>query len=145
MKSMVSGLTATAALLAASVVATPSAAMPTAELSSASVETSLIKVNGGHIRHHRHYHYYYRPLLYVGRGVWYGCRSGWYCFGPPIRPNFTRAWYGGFNSIYGYQGARWRPPRRDTEATSTPSSVAPPPRSDLPPSSDTEPPPTGTK
>jgi hypothetical protein len=90
--------------------ATPCAAMPITKLPAASAEAPIQKVNGAR----RHRHYVHRPLLEVYPGLYYGCRPGWYCFGPPLRPNFTRAWYGGFNSIYGYQGARWRPPSRET-------------------------------
>ena len=103
---------AAAALLATALFATPAAAMPAAALSAASVETPVQKVNG--VRHHYHRYRLRLPLLEVYPGLYYGCRPGWYCFGPPLRPYFTRGWYGGFNSIYGYQGARWRPPRRDT-------------------------------
>jgi len=107
MKSRMSVPIAVVALMTASFFATPGTAMPTAALSAVPVEAPIHKVNG--VRHHR---YYVRhPLLEVYPGLYYGCRPGWYCFGPPLRPNFTRAWYGGFNSIYGYQGARWRPPR----------------------------------
>jgi hypothetical protein len=105
---------AAVALLAVAVSATRCAAMPAAALSAVSVETPIQQVNG--VRHHYH-HYRYRlrlPLLEVYPGLYYDCRPGWYCFGPPLRPYFTRGWYGGFNSIYGYQGARWRPPRRNT-------------------------------
>ncbi len=149
MKSLVSRATAAAALIVAGFLAVPCAALPMARLSSTSLDTSVIKINGVHVRHHRHHHYYYRPLLYVGRGVYYGCRPGWYCFGPPLRPNFSHAWYGGFNSIYGYQGARWRPPLRDAETTTTPSSAAPrsdhEPPPEPPPPTDQPPPPAGTK
>jgi len=101
-----------AALVAASFFATPGAAMPISVLSAVSVESPIQKVNG--VRRHHHHFHLWRPLLEVYPGLYYGCRPGWYCFGPPLRPYFTRAWYGGFNSIYGYQGARWRPPSRNT-------------------------------
>jgi hypothetical protein len=101
-----------AALGAASLFGTPSTAMPLAPLSAVSVEAPVQKING--VRHHHRHFHVWRPLLEVYPGLYYGCRPGWYCFGPPLRPYFTHAWYGGFNSIYGYQGARWRPPRRNT-------------------------------
>jgi hypothetical protein len=101
---------AAAMLATAGFFAPPCAAMPAAVLSAASVEAPIQKVNG--VR--RHYHRLRLPLLEVYPGLYYGCRPGWYCFGPPLRPNFRRAWYGGFNSIYGYQGARWRPPSRQS-------------------------------
>jgi hypothetical protein len=104
--------TAAAALLAAASYATPCAAMPMASLTAASVDAPIHKVNG--VRHHHRRFHVWRPLLEVYPGLYYGCRPGWYCFGPPLRPYFTHAWYGGFNSIYGYQGAHWRPPRKDT-------------------------------
>jgi len=111
MKNRVSVPVDAAIMAAAGFFATPGAAMPAAALSAVSVEAPIHKVNG--VR--RHYHHRLRlPLLEVYPGLYYGCRPGWYCFGPPLRPNFTRAWYGGFNSIYGYQGARWRPPSRET-------------------------------
>jgi hypothetical protein len=110
MKYGISGTLAAAALMATSLFATPGAAMPMAALSAVPAEAPIHKVNG--VRHHRHY--VHRPLLEVYPGLYYGCRPGWYCFGPPLRPYFTRGWYGGFNSIYGYQGARWRLPSRNT-------------------------------
>ena len=103
---------AAAALLATGLFARPCAAMPMAPLAAVSGDGQIQKVNG--VRHHHHRYRLHLPLLEVYPGLYYGCRPGWYCFGPPLRPNFTRAWYGGFNSIYGYQGARWRPQRRDT-------------------------------
>jgi hypothetical protein len=116
MKRMISGPMTAAVVLAASLFATPCAA------------------------HHRHHHHYRHALLYVAPGLYYGCRPGWYCFGPPYRPGFARAWYGGFNSIYGYQGSRWRPQRRSTETTSTP---APTPSPAPPPAEGESTPPTG--
>ena len=101
-----------AVLVAATFSATPGAAMPMAPLSAVAVENPVQNVNG--VRRHHHHFRWRLPLLEVYPGLYYGCRPGWYCFGPPLRPYFTRGWYGGFNSIYGYQGARWRPPRRDT-------------------------------
>jgi hypothetical protein len=104
---------AAAAVMAAGLFATPCAAMPMAALSAAGpVDAPIQKVNG--VRHHHYRVRLHRPLLEVYPGLYYGCRPGWYCFGPPLRPYFTRGWYGGFNSIYGYQGARWRPERRNT-------------------------------
>jgi hypothetical protein len=103
---------AAVALLAAALSATHCAAMPMAPLAGVSGEGPVQKVNG--VRHHYHRHRLRLPLLEVYPGLYYGCRPGWYCFGPPLRPTFARAWYGGFNSIYGYQGARWRPERRET-------------------------------
>ena len=52
-------------------------------------------------------HYYYAPL-YVGPDLVYGCRHGWYCFGPDGYGRYRPAWYGGFTR-YGYQGRRYRP------------------------------------
>jgi hypothetical protein len=101
-----------AALVAGSLFVAPAAAMPAAPLFSASGETPVQRVNG--VRHHYRRYRLRVPLLEVHPGLYYGCRPGWYCFGPPLRPYFTRGWYGGFNSIYGYQGARWRPPSRNT-------------------------------
>jgi hypothetical protein len=111
MKTSVSVPLVAAALAAASLFATPCAAMRAAALSAVSIKTPVQKVNGVR-RHYRHFHVRH-PLLEVYPGLYYGCRPGWYCFGPPLRPSFTRAWYGGFNSQYGYQGARWRPPSRE--------------------------------
>jgi hypothetical protein len=102
---------AAAALATASFFATPCAAMPMGPLAAVSGDGPIQKVNGVP-RRHRHFHVR-GPLLEVYPGLYYGCRPGWYCFGPPLRPNFRRAWYGGFNSIYGYQGARWRPPSQE--------------------------------
>ena len=137
MKSIASGVVTAAALIAASFVVTSGAAMPLARFSPASLETSIVKINGVRARHHhRHHHYYYRPLLEVGPGLYYGCRPGWYCFGPPYRPTFRRAWYGGFNSQYGYQGARYRaePRTADTSDTSPPPVTTPPrPEQETPP------------
>lgn len=111
MKTSVSFPIAAAALATAGFFSTPCAAMPMAALSAASVEAPIETVNG--VR--RHYHHRLRlPLLEVYPGLYYGCRPGWYCFGPPLRPTFRRAWYGGFNSTYGYQGARWRPASQET-------------------------------
>jgi len=113
MKSRISVPIAASTLLACASFTAPCAAMPAAALSAVSVDVPIERVNG--VRHHRHRHFHvWRPLLEVYPGLYYGCRPGWYCFGPPLRPTFRRAWYGGFNSIYGYQGARWRPERRNT-------------------------------
>ena len=117
MKSIVYGGVIVVALLAASV--TPSAAIPIAELSVVQVDVSTQNIAW------RRHHYYRQPLLYVAPGLYYGCRPGWYCFGPPYRAWYTHAWYGGFNSIYGYQGARWRPPQPSTETTNTPGTTPP--------------------
>jgi hypothetical protein len=114
MKTRMSAVPIVAAALAASFFATPCAAMPAAALSAISAETPIQKVNG--VRHHHRRFHGWHPLLEVSPGLYYGCRTGWYCFGPPLRPNFRRAWYGGFNSIYGYQGARWRPQRREPQS-----------------------------
>ena len=133
MKTIASGVITAAALSAASFVVTPCAAMPMARLSPASLETSVVKINGVRVRHH-HRHYYYRPLLEVSSGLYYGCRSGWYCFGPPYRPRFRLAWYGGFNSQYGYQGGRYRPPSRTVEPVDRPASATTPaPTPETPP------------
>ena len=83
-----------------------------AALAAVSVETPIEKVNG--VRRHYRRFYVRHPLLEVYPGLYDDCRPGWYCFGPPLRPTFRRAWYGGFNSIYGYQGARWLPPSKDS-------------------------------
>lgn len=119
--SMPGPIAGAAALAVASLFATPCAAMPMAAFAAASVETPIQKVNGVR-RHHRHF-YLRHSLLEVYPGLYYGCRPGWYCFGPPLRPTFKRAWYGGFNSIYGYQGARYRPPSQEnrSETGSSPS------------------------
>ena len=117
MKSIMSGSMTAAALLIAGV--GPSAAIPIAELSAVRIENSMQNIGW------RRYHHYRPPLLYVAPGLYYGCRPGWYCFGPPYRPWYTHAWYGGFNSIYGYQGARWRPPQPSTETTNTPVTTPP--------------------
>lgn len=105
-------LTAAAVLLGSSLSGTPAAAMPRAPLTAVSGDGQIQNVNGVR-RHYRHFHVRH-PLLEVYPGLYYDCRPGWYCFGPPLRPNFRRAWYGGFNSIYGYQGARWRPPSKES-------------------------------
>ena len=141
MKTIASGVIAAAALIAASFVVTPCTAMPMARLSPASVETSIVKINGVRVRHHHRHHYYYRPLLYVAPGLYYGCRSGWYCFGPPYRSNFRLAWYGGFNSQYGYQGARYRaqPRTSDTSDTPRPATTTPPPPPPSPSEQETPP------
>jgi len=138
MKTIASGVITAAALVAASLVVTPCAAMPMARVSPAALETSIVKINGVRVRHHRRYHHYYRPVLEVAPGLYYGCRPGWYCFGPPYRPRFRLAWYGGFNSQYGYQGARYRaqPRTADTSETSPPpvtTSPSPPPEQETPP------------
>jgi hypothetical protein len=112
MKARVSPSLVAAALATATVFASPCAAMPAAPLAAVSAGTPIHKVNG--VRHHYHRHRLRLPPIEVYPGLYYDCRPGWYCFGPPLRPTVTRAWYGGFNSIYGYQGARWRPPSRDT-------------------------------
>ena len=112
MKTRMSAVAITAAALAtASLFATRCAAMPAAALSALPVDAPVQKVNG--VRHHHYRARFHLPLLEVYPGLYYGCRPGWYCFGPPLRPYFTRGWYGGFNSIYGYQGARWRPRSRE--------------------------------
>jgi hypothetical protein len=89
MSSKTSGPMAAAALLAASVFATPSAAIPVAALAAVPAASPIQQARW--VRHR-----------------YYGCRPGWYCFGPPYSPPYVRGWYGGFNSIYGYQGGRWR-------------------------------------
>jgi hypothetical protein len=114
MKTAMSVPMAAAALLAAGLFATPGAAMPMPPLAAVSGDGQMQKVNGVR-RHHHHFHRWH-PLLEVYEGLYYDCRPGWYCFGPPLRPNFRRAWYGGFNSIYGYQGARWRPPSQEPQS-----------------------------
>jgi len=106
MKSIVPGLAAAAAV-AASLWAAPCAALPMAGLSAVPVESPIHQA-----RWRRHLHYRYPPLE-VLPGLYYGCRPGWYCFGPPLRPWYSLGWYGGFNSKFGYQGARWRPPPRN--------------------------------
>ncbi|HXW24261.1 MAG TPA: hypothetical protein VEK73_05900 [Xanthobacteraceae bacterium] len=79
MKTLALGLIAAAAL-GAGVFATPCAATPMGN-------------------------YRYPPLA-VAPGLYYGCRPGWYCFGPEWNGGWYRpAWYGGFGR-YGYQG-RW--------------------------------------
>ena len=114
MKNSLSIPVAVVILAMAGFVGAPCAAMPMASLAAASGDGSIQKVNG--VRRHHHHFHPWRPLLEVYPGLYYGCRPGWYCFGPPLRPNFRRAWYGGFNSIYGYQGARWRPQRREPQS-----------------------------
>ena len=99
---MKNALTA-ATLVAASFLGTPCEALPVAGLSAVPAETSIQTAAW---RRHRYYPW---DVLEIAPGLYYGCRPGWYCFGPPYGPPFTRAWYGGFNSIYGYQGGRWRP------------------------------------
>jgi hypothetical protein len=123
MKTFTSAAMLATALVTGSVI--PGAAMPVAELSAAAVEGLAQNVA---LRRHSHYR---RAPLYVAPGLYYGCRSGWYCFGPPYRAGYARAWYGGFNSIYGYQGAYWRPPRR--EPVSAPSVTTPAPDSNTAP------------
>src|SRR5262249_20380451 len=105
MKNFTSSVILATALLSGS--AMPCVAMPVAELSAMPVEGLIQNVA---LRRHSHYR---RAVMFVAPGLYYGCRSGWYCFGPPYRTRYTRAWYGGFNSIYGYQGANWRPPRSE--------------------------------
>jgi len=123
MKGIMSGLITAAVVATASV--TPCGAVPMAQLSGVSLETAVQNVAWRHRPHHRHVLIYVTPGLEVGPGLYYGCRPGWYCFGPPYRASYARAWYGGFNSTYGYQGARWRPPQRSTETTNTPVTIPP--------------------
>jgi hypothetical protein len=107
MKAARSGLIAAAALVSASFFATPVAAMPLAKPSELSRATAIQDV-GYRCRHSRCWrHYYYAPL-YVGPDLVYGCRHGWYCFGPDWYGRYRPAWYGGFTR-YGYQGRRYRP------------------------------------
>lgn len=113
MKNSLSVPLAAALVATAAVFATPCAAMPMVPLSAAAAEAPIHKVNG--VRRHHHRAHLRLPPIEVEPGLYYGCRPGWYCFGPPLRPSFRLAWYGGFNSIYGYQGARWRPPERNVE------------------------------
>ena len=115
MKKFMSGALLATALVTGSVMPCP--AMPVAELSAVPVEGSQT------VALRRHYHHR-RAVIEVAPGLYYGCWSGWYCFGPPIRARYARAWYGGFNSIYGYQGAHWRPP--GSEPKSAPYVTAPP-------------------
>jgi hypothetical protein len=94
------GLIAAAALASASFFATPGAAMPFAKAPGLSADATIQDV-----RWRRHY--YYAPLD-VAPGLVYGCRAGWYCFGPDWYGRYRPAWYGGFGR-YGYQGRRYRP------------------------------------
>jgi hypothetical protein len=131
MKRMILGPVAAAALVAAG--AAPGAAVPVAQLSAVPLATAQ-NISWRH-RHYRH------ALIYVGPGLVYGCRPGWYCFGPSYWGGYRPAWYGGFNSIYGYQGARWRPPRPTTATTTSPSATAPSTPDATTPPADQNPPP----
>jgi hypothetical protein len=85
-------------------------------------------------RHH-HHHQCYAPID-VAPGLYYGCPPGWYVFGPPYS-GYARAWYGGFNSIYGYQGARYRRFERSAGTATKPVAPTPPVDQGITPGTDT--------
>jgi hypothetical protein len=134
MKSLMPGPITLAALVTATCLATPAAAMPVDKAWAAAGKVSIENVGYVCGRSHCWRRWKYRYALhYIYPGLYSNCRPGWYCFGPDRYGAFRPAWYGGFNSIYGYQGARYRRAERSAEPTPTPPAAPPPTKEDNPP------------